>query len=73
MGTRCELTTPGEASCERPAVVLIGDRTSASRPGCDRHGVRALRAIADSLVWPLPGCHGEAIAVYLTARGEGRP
>lgn len=73
MSTRCELTTEGEPSCERAAVVRIVDRTGASRPGCDRHGVRALRAITSARVYPLPGCGGYAIAVYLSARGEGRP
>lgn len=73
MCTRCELTTDGEPSCDRPPVVRIVDRTGASRQGCDRHGVRALRAIADSRVYPLPGHDGAAIAIYLTARGEGRP
>jgi hypothetical protein len=73
MDTQCELTTPGEPNCDRPAVVLIGDRTCSSLRGCDRHGVRALLTIPGSLVWPLPGRPGEAIAVYLTARGEGRP
>lgn len=73
MGTGCELTTAGESGCDRPAAVRIVDRTRASRPGCDRHGVRALRAIAGARVYPLPGHDGAAIAVYLTARGEGRP
>lgn len=73
MSPGCELATVGEPHCERPAVVRIVDRTDASRQGCDLHGVRALRAIAGAKVYPLPGHDGYAIAVYLSARGEGRP
>ena len=74
MCARCELTTTGEASCDRPAVVWIVDRIGGSRRGCDRHGVRALRAIEGARVYPLTGEHDAyAIAVYLSARGEGRP
>lgn len=69
----CELTTAGEPSCDRPAVVRIVDRVGGSRQGCDRHAVRALRAIEGARVYPLPGHYGYAIAVYLSARGEGRP
>lgn len=69
----CALGTAGEPACERPAVVRIEDATGASRVGCDRHGARALRAVEGARVYPLRGHDGAAIAVYLTARGEGRP
>lgn len=69
----CELIAADEPVCNRPAVVRIEDRAGATAVGCDRHGARALRAIEGSRVHPLPGHAGAAIAVYLTARGEGRP
>jgi hypothetical protein len=69
----CALTTIDEPACTRAAVVRIEDPYGGSRPGCELHGVRALRAIRDARVCPLPGQDGAAIAVYLTARGEGRP
>jgi hypothetical protein len=72
-GPACELTTDGEPSCQRGAVVRIEDRTGESRPSCELHATRALRAIDGVRVYPLPGQDGAAIAVYLTARGEGRP
>jgi hypothetical protein len=70
---RCQLACADESPCDRPAVVRIEDRAGDAANGCDRHGARALRAIAGARVHPLPGHDGAAIAVYLTARGEGRP
>jgi hypothetical protein len=69
----CELTTVGEPACKRPAVVRIVGSYGGAAPGCEIHGVRALRAIRDAWVHPLPGQDGAAIAVYLAARGTGRP
>jgi hypothetical protein len=70
---RCQLTTLDEPACERAAVVRIEDPYGGSGPGCEVHGPRALQAIRGARVSPLPGQDGAAIAVYLIARGEGRP
>jgi hypothetical protein len=70
---RCELTARDEPACERASVVRIEDQYGGCGLGCEVHGVRALRAVRGARVHPLPGHEGAAIAVYLTARGEGRP
>lgn len=73
MARLCELARAEEPVCEREPVVRIVDQGGEGRIGCERHGVRALRGIEGARVEPLPGHAGAAIAVYLTARGEGRP
>lgn len=69
---RCQLTTAAEPACTEHAVVRIEDRTGVSAAGCERHGARALAAITDARVYPLPGHDGAAIAVHRAAKERKR-